>query len=386
MHETPNSMDNTPRNGSTSLSRRRFLRDMTLGAAALGAGARDLAAQIAEITKGGERRPGVALMGLGLYARGELGPALTRTKLCRFAGVVTGSPEKGRAWSRKYGFPEANVWSYDEIGRLAGNPDVDIVYVVTPNGLHAEHTVRLAEAGKHVICEKPMANTAADAEAMLRACRKANVKLSIGYRLHYDPYHIELDRLARDRDFGTLARLSGEYSWNFTQRAWRIEKKLSGGGPLMDVGIYVIQAACRAARAQPVAVTARELPKTNPTLFNEVEESIEWTMEFPGGVTCKGASSYAHGADFFHAEGDQGWIRLGPAYGYRGIRAQTSRGPLSYPEVPQQALHMDDFAAGVLAGRESPVPGEMGRDHMRIIDAIYDSAAHGGRRTPVAAA
>jgi glucose-fructose oxidoreductase len=359
---------------------------MTLGAAALGGGARALAAQIAEITKGGERRPGVAIMGLGLYARGEIGPALAQTKLCRFAGVVTGSREKGHAWSRKYGFPEANVWNYDQIGSLAGNPDVDIVYVVTPNGLHAEHTIRLAEAGKHVICEKPMANTAAEAETMLAACRKANVKLSIGYRLHYDPYHIELDRLARDRDFGTLARLSGEHSWVFTQRAWRIEKKLSGGGPLMDVGIYVIQAACRAALAQPVAVTARELPKTNPALFNKVEETIEWTMEFPGGVECKASSSYARGNAFFRAEGDRGWIRLDPAYGYRGIRGATSRGPLSYADVPQQATHIDDFAAGVLAGRESPVPGEMGRDHMRIIDAIYDSAAHGGRRTLVDAA
>jgi glucose-fructose oxidoreductase len=371
---------------STPLSRRRFLRDMTLGAAALGAGARPLAAQIAEITKGGERRPGVAIMGLGLYARGEIGPGLAKAKLCRFAGVVTGSREKGQAWSRKYGFPEGNVWNYDQIGSLAGNPDVDIVYVVTPNGLHAEHTIRLAEAGKHVICEKPMALTAAEAETMLAACRKANVMLSIGYRLHYDLYHAELDRLARDKDFGTLARLSGEHSWVFTQRAWRIEKKLSGGGPLMDVGIYVIQAACRAALSQPVAVTARELPKTNPELFNEVEEAIEWSMEFPGGVECRGTTSYARNGNFFRAEGDHGWLRLDPAYAYRGIRATTSRGPLSFPAVAQQTLHMDDFAAGVLAGRQSPVPGEMGRDHMRIIDAIYDSAAHGGRRTLVSPA
>jgi glucose-fructose oxidoreductase len=367
-------------------TRRTFVRNMTLGAAFIGTGASGaLAAQVDEATKGGERRPGVALMGLGLYSRGELGPALLKTKACRFAGVITGSREKGAAWSRQYGFPEANIWSYDTIHEIAGNPDIDIVYVVTPNGLHPEHAIKVAQAGKHVICEKPMANNAADCDAMIEACRKANVRLSVGYRLHFDPNHVEMDRLAREKDFGTLDKLSGEHSWTFSKRAWRIEKSLSGGGPLMDVGIYVIQAACRAAMALPVAVTAREAPKTNPVLFNEVEETIGWTMEFPGGVTCTASSSYARNSNFFLAEGPKGWIRLDPAYGFRGIVATTSRGPLSYPEVPQQSLQMDDFASCILTGRKPPVPGEMGRDHMAIIDAIYKSAAAGGRRIELGA-
>jgi glucose-fructose oxidoreductase len=365
-------------------SRRTFVRNMTLGAAFLGSGAAaSLAAEVDEATKGGERRPGIALMGLGLYARGELGPAMRSTKVCRFAGVITGSHDKGAQWSRQYGFPERNIWGYDTMNEIAGNPDIDIVYVVTPNGLHAEHAIRLAQAGKHVICEKPMANTAAECDAMIAACRKANVKLSVGYRLQFDPYHIELDRLAREKDFGTLTDLAGEHSWTFTQRAWRIEKKLSGGGPLMDVGIYVIQAACRAAMAQPVAVTARELPKTRPDLFNEVEETIDWTMEFPGGVTCRASSSYARNSNYFVAKGDKGWIRLDPAYGYRGIGVSTSRGRVNFREVPQQSLEMDDFASCILTGRESPIGGSMGRDHMAIIDAVYKSAAGGGVRVEV---
>jgi len=228
-----------------------------------------------------------------------------------------------------------------------------------------------------------MASSVAECDAMMAACRKAGVKLSIGYRLKFDPHHIELDRVAREKDFGLLDKLTGEDSWTFRERAWRIEKSLSGGGPLMDVGIYVIQAACRAAMAQPVAITARELPKTKPELFNEVEEAIEWTMEFPGGVTCRAASSYARNREFFLAEGARGWIRLEPAFGYRGLRDTTSRGPLDIPAVPQQALQMDDFAACVLTGRETPVPGSMGRDHLAIIEAIYSSAAEGGRRVEV---
>jgi glucose-fructose oxidoreductase len=353
---------------------------MTLGASILPSGAAGaLAAELDEATKGGERKLGVALMGLGLYSRGQLGPGLLKTKRCRLAGVVTGSSAKGAEWSREYGFPEGNIWSYDNIHEMAGNPDIDIVYVVTPNGLHAEHTIRAAEAGKHVICEKPMANSVADCDVMIAACAKAGVRLSIGYRLQFDPHHIELDRLARGKDFGPLNTMSGEDSWIFTKRAWRVEKSLSGGGPLMDVGIYVIHAACRGAMCQPVAVTARELPKTNAALFNEVEEAIEWTMEFPGGATCRGLSSYARAGNRFRAEGPRGWIELAPAFGYGGLRVTTSRGPLQIPAVPQQSLQMDDFASCILAGRESPVAGSMGRDHMAIIEAIYRSVAEGGR-------
>ena len=231
-----------------------------------------------------------------------------------------------------------------------------------------------------------MANSVADCDAMISACAKSNVKLSIGYRLQFDPHHIELDRLAREKDFGVLSRMSGEHSWIFYERAWRIEKALSGGGPLMDVGIYVIQAACRAAMGLPAAVTARELPKTNPGLFNEVEEAIEWTMEFPGGVTCEASSSYARGGNRFRAEGSKGWIQIEPAFGYGGLQVATSRGPLRIPSVPQQALQMDDFASCILTGRDSPVPGSMGRDHMAIIEAIYRSAAQGGTRMEVRAA
>jgi glucose-fructose oxidoreductase len=365
-------------------SRRTFVRNVTLGAALLGVGATGgLAAELDETFKGGERKLGVALMGLGLYSRGELGPALLKTERCRFAGVVTGSHAKGVAWSQQYGFPEKNIWNYSTIDEIAGNADVDIVYVVTPNGLHAEHVIKVAQAGKHVICEKPMANSVAECDAMMAACSKADVKLSIGYRLHFDPHHIELDRLAREKDFGTLTHLSGEDSWTFSKRAWRIEKSLSGGGPMMDVGIYVIQAACRAAMAQPISVTARELPKTNPELFNEVEETMEWTMEFPGGVTCVASSSYARNFDRFRAEGSKGWINIEPAYGYRGLEVNTSRGRLDFPQVAQQALQMDDFASCVLTDRPSPIPGSMGRDHMAIIEAIYRSAAGGGNRTLV---
>jgi glucose-fructose oxidoreductase len=332
------------------------------------------------------KKLGVALVGLGGYSRGQLGPALKLTEHCRLAGVVTGSGDKGRKWAKDFGFPEKNIYGYKWMARLADNPDIDIVYVVTPNGLHAEHAIAAAKAGKHVICEKPMANTVADCDAIIAACRAAGVKLSIGYRLHFDPFHEELRRLVRTKEFGPFKKMSGGFAFTMDQPQWRAERKLAGGGPLMDLGIYVIQESCMAAGMVPVAVTARELPKKRPEFFRDVEESLEWTMEFADGARSQCYTSYNDDRNDFRAEAKGGWFEIEPAYGYRGLKAATSRGPVAVaPPASQQALQIDDFARCVRDGRESRVPGEMGRRDMVIVEAIYASARAGGRRTEVKA-
>jgi glucose-fructose oxidoreductase len=328
----------------------------------------------------GGRKLGVALMGLGQYAGGQLAPALQETRLCRLVGVITGDRAKGQKWSQRYGFPGANIYSYDTIARIAENKDIDIVYVVTPPGVHAEHVKQVASAGKHVICEKPMANSVAECDAMIDACKKAGVKLSIGYRLQFEPHHREIDRFASEKIFGAFQHMSGGHGFVLRDRVWRVEKRLAGGGSLMDMGIYVIQAACRTAGgAAPVAVTAREEPKKNPELFNEVEETLRWTMEFSNGAKCEGFTSYAARADDFSAEGPQGWVKLKPAFSYGGIDGATSQGKLKFPNINQQAAQMDDFADCILNGRDTPVPGEMGRMHLAVIEAIYEAARTGKR-------
>ncbi len=328
---------------------------------------------------------GVALVGLGNYSRGQLGPALRETQYCRLAGVVTGDPAKGAKWAREYGFPGTSVYSYDTMARLVDNPAIDIVYVVTPNGLHAEHCIAAAKAGKHIICEKPMANTVVECDAIIAACRAAGVRLSIGYRLFFDPYHQELMRLARDQDFGPLLKMRGDFGFVMNGRQWRTEKKLSGGGPIMDLGVYLIQAGCMVAGGSaPTAVTGRFEPKTRPDFFVDVEESISWTMEFPGGATCQAVTSYAHNQNQFRAEGAKGWIEFKKnAFMYSGLEVETSRGPLRYGPTNQQALQMDGFAQDLLTGRPTPVPGEMGRRDMTVVEAIYASAEAGGKRVEV---
>ena len=354
-------------------SRRTFLRTLIFSSAAA------LAAGRAETSEG--RKLGIALLGLGKYSTGHLAPALLQTRHCRLAGAVSGSPEKLSSIARTYGLPQRNLYNYETFERIADNPAIDIVYVVTPPATHAEFVVRAAKAGKHVISEKPMATSVADCDVMIEACRAARVKLSVGYRLHFDPYHQELMRLQRDGDFGPFTQMKGDDSWLMPdKRTWRIDKKLAGGGPLMDVGIYVVHAACLATGAAPIAVTAREGPKTRPDFFNDVEEAISWTMEFPHGAICRGTTSYNYNVCQFRAEGPHGWFELPKnAFQYDHLSCVTSRGPLVFPPVNQQARQMDDFAACILTGRETSVPGELGRRDIRITSAIYEAARTGGR-------
>jgi glucose-fructose oxidoreductase len=372
----------------TPKSRRTFLEQLGLGATALALAGRGRAQPAAP-----RQKLGLALCGLGGYALGQLAPALRLTREVELRGVVTGSREKGLAWAKEFGFPEASIYNYQTMSRLIDNPAIDIVYVVTPNALHPEHTIAAAWAGKHVICEKPMANTVADCNAMLAACRANRVKLSLGYRLQFEPHYRELKRLAREQDFGPFLKLSGQLAFTINRRVWRVEKKLAGGGPLMDIGIYCIQAACMAADTSgaahagfaPVAVQAREHPKKRPDFFLDVEEGIDWRMEFANGAVGEFSTSYNAGGDRFRAEGEKGWIEFVPAFPYGGIKATTAKGALALgtPPPSQQAVQIDDFAQCVRDGRESPVSGEMGRRDMVIIEAIYRSAAEGGRRVEV---
>jgi glucose-fructose oxidoreductase len=364
-------------------SRREFLRQVSLGTAALATGM-GFGPKPEPPDRFPGRRLGVALLGLGKYSTNELGPALRQTQLCYLAGVVTGHPEKGETWSATYDLKKKNIYSYENLQQIADNPEIDVIYVVTPPALHPEFVIRAAKAGKHVISEKPMATSVADCDQMIAACQHAKVKLAIGYRLHYDLYHREMMRLARERDFGPFTNMTGDRGFIFGQRAWRIDKKLAGGGPMMDLGIYIVHGACMAANgASPISVTAHEEPKTKPELFNEVEETIRWTMNFPGGAKCEAVTSFNHSADKFRIEGAKGWLDFRQhAFTYRGIVCETSRGPLRYPAIRQQAALMDDFADCILTGRDIAVPGELGRRDMQIITSVYE-AARSGKPVPV---
>jgi glucose-fructose oxidoreductase len=327
-----------------------------------------------------EPRVGVALAGLGVYATEHLAPALRKTRFCRLAGIVSGDHEKARRFARKYKLPSHGIYTYESFGEMVDNPEIDVVYVVTPPAFHSELTIRAARARKHVICEKPMATSIAECDAMIAACQAAGVRLAVGYRLHYHPLYQELRRLAREQPSGHFQQMTGAFGHRDRRKTWRHTRAVGGGGPLMDMGVYIIQAACMAAGdAEPIAVSAQEMPRTRPGIFDEVEEAITFALEFSNGAVCRGTASNSETFNWFRAENPEAWIRIEPAFSYTRLRARTQRGRLPRCRFNQQAALLDDFAASVRHDLPCAVPGEMGRRDVAIMQAIYRAAETGER-------
>ncbi|RPD48099.1 Gfo/Idh/MocA family protein [Paracnuella aquatica] len=321
---------------------------------------------------------GIALVGLGSYSEGQLAPALQQTAHCYLAGIVTGSEEKAKKWQVQYNIPETNTYNYQNFEDIAHNSDIDIIYIVLPNSMHAEYVIRAATTGKHIICEKPMALSVEDCNRMIDACNKAGVQLSIGYRLHFEPFNAEMMRIGKEQPFGPLKKIKSDHGMADTD-GWRIEKALSGGGPLQDLGIYCIQACRYTTGTEPIAVTAQEGAKTKPEKFKDVEESMTWQMEFPGGITAECSTTYVKRMSYLRAEAERGFAELDPAFDYNGLQGKTGDGPMQFADINQQAAQMDDFALALKEGRPTPVPGEMGRQDVAIIQAIYKAMETGQR-------
>jgi predicted dehydrogenase len=331
-----------------------------------------------------ESRLGIALVGLGGYAGGQLAPGLLQTEHCYLAGIVTGTPSKIPVWKEKYNIPDKNIYNYENYDSIKDNPDIDIIYVVLPNSMHAEYTIRAAQAGKLVICEKPMAVTVADCDKMIAASKKAGKHLSIGYRLHFDPYNLEMVRLGKEKVYGEIKKISAAFSFVAPKEIWRLDKKMAGGGPLMDLDVYCIQGIIYTTGMEPVAITAQSPSVSDPEKFIGVEETLSFQMEMPNGLIAECRTSYSENANFLRAEAEKGFFELQPAYSYSGLKGKTSDGVIEYPRLSQQAKQMDGFALSIKNNKQSLVPGEIGRRDVRIIEAIYE-AMRTGKRVPLSA-
>lgn len=365
---------------STSQSRRRFLLNAGASALAIPTLTDAFGKPIRSESGQQARKLGVALVGLGSYSKNQLAPALQLTQNCRLAGVVTGTPAKAEEWMKKYDIPKANVYDYTTFDRIIDNKDIDVVYVVLPNSMHREYVVRAAQAGKHVICEKPMAITPADCQAMIDACKKADRQLAIGYRLHYEPFTKEVMRLGQEKVFGPVKFVEASDAFKIGDPTqWRMKKDMAGGGALMDVGIYAIQGARYVTGEEPVSVTAQFSPKTDPQKFKDVEETIFWQFQFPSGAVSNSTSSYTAGVERLYAACQNGWFELSPAFGYGPLKGRTSKGPIDMPVVNHQAAHMDGVCKDLLDGKKLPnhVTGEEGLRDVKLLQAIYRAAETG---------
>jgi predicted dehydrogenase len=360
-------------------SRRTFLRNITMGTLAMSPGISNLSACTMENKKD---KLGIALVGLGSYSSYQLAPALLETRHCYLAAIVTGTPQKEKTWSAKYNIPQRNIYNYSNFDEIRNNADIDIVYVVLPISMHKEFTIRAAQAGKHVICEKPMAMNAAECIEMIDSCKKADRMLSIGYRLHFEPFNQEMMRLGQEHVYGKVLEIdcANGFRYGGDPDSWRLKKAMAGGGGLMDMGVYAIQGARYVTGEEPVFVTATE-EKTRPGLFREVDETVWFDLEFPSGCIAKGESSYNKNTNHLKVKAEKGNFELSSAYRYGNMKGSTPAGSMNFPQINQQAAQMDDFAQCIILKKPTRVPGEMGWKDMKVIDAIYRSLRSGKKET-----
>jgi predicted dehydrogenase len=366
-------------------SRRDFLRMTAIAAAGVPL-ARPLIPSIPSLahratptTSRQERKLGFALVGLGTLSTRQLAPALQKTKHCRLAGIVTGTPIKAATWKARYDIPDRSIYNYETMSRMADNPDIDVVYVVTPNALHARDTIKAARAGKHVLCEKPMEVSTEKCQQMVDEVKKAGRQLAIGYRCRFEPHHLEMLRIAKEKELGDVRLIESAHGFQIGDPTqWRLNKALAGGGPLMDVGIYSIQSAEMIAGAYPVAVSAMTI-KTDPVKFKDVEESMTYELKFPNGISASCTTTYkVNGLDRTTAYADRGSFGLTPAFDYYRLKGWRSDSkPLEAPEVDQFATEMDNFADCIINNRPTSVPGEMGLRDVRTMMALYEAARTG---------
>ena len=338
----------------------------------------------------GQRRIGVALAGLGHYSRDLLAPALQLTRHCRLAGLVTGSPDKLPEWQGRYGIPDRNVYSYDDLHRIADDPDIDVVYIVTPNHLHKPLALVAAAAGKHVWCEKPMAMDAAEGAEMLKACRDNRVQLAIGYRMQHEPNTRRFMAMAKERPYGRIVKLRADAGWfgwrDGADGAWRLDPA-RGGGAMYDMGVYCINAARYCTGMEPLAVQAWD-ETARRDLFKGVDETIRFRLEFPEDIVAECVTSFGRNLNTLQVDCERGWYMLSPFQGYEGNQGRASDGTVFAPQLGarprMQAEQMDQDALAILENRTPRAPGEEGLADMRVIDAAFASARAGGERVDIA--
>ncbi|MFT4031873.1 MAG: Gfo/Idh/MocA family oxidoreductase [Siphonobacter sp.] len=322
----------------------------------------------------------VAIMGLGGYGT-RVAEAMQACKMAKVTGVISGTPSKIKDWQTRYSIPDKNCYNYENFDKIKDNPDIDAVYVITPNALHHDQVIRVAKAGKHAICEKPMALNAKEGQEMVDACTRAGVKLLVGYRMHFEPHTLEIIRMRKAGELGKIMffqGLSGFKIGDPTQ--WRLSKKLAGGGSMMDIGIYAVNGSRYMVGEEPTWVTAEET-KTDSEKFKEgVDETIQFQLGFPSGAVASCLSTYGFNyLDRFYLVGEKGFAELSPATGYGPIKGRTQKGELNQPVVTHQTVQMDAMAGIILQGQQPVVPidGEEAVKDLKIIDAIYEAVKTG---------
>ncbi len=356
-----------------TLNRRQFLKGITAGGLVT-------ASSIPIVNAKPNKKIGVALLGLGYYSRDLLAPALQLTQHCELVSIITGSPNKIPVWQRRYQIKDGNVYSYDDMHRIADNPEVDVIYVVTPTATHMRFAIAAAKAGKHVWCEKPMAMTANECQIIEKECQKNSVSLSIGYRMMHEPNTRTFAQYASTRPFGAMQTMVSQAGYAGSAPPadnWRM-KKAMGGGALYDMGVYCVNGVRFISKLEPIAVMARH-EKNNPK-FVEVDDTSYFRFEFADGITAECGTSVVKSMNRLRVNCEKGWYQLSPMQSYSGVAGSDSSGVrLAAFSGNQQANQMDNDSLALLGPGPFLTDAEMATKDIHIIEKIFESAASGKR-------
>lgn len=329
-------------------------------------------------------RVGYAVVGLGHFAEGVVLPGFRKSRKAKLVALVSGDERKARRLAKKFG--PSDCYSYDDYALCLNHPEVEAVYIATPNSTHLGFTVQAAAAGRHVLCEKPMANDLAECQQMIDACRSNHVRLMVAYRKHFEPAALDLKMLVESGKLGRLKIIHSVFSTYLRPGpkipSWHFERQRAGGGALLDVGIYCINTVRWVTGQEPLEAAAYQWT-VDPGVFREVDENLAFRLNFPDGLVMQGTASWgAAKASFLHVIGENGWANLDPAF----IRNESRRlcGRIGgrwfekkYKVMNEVAHELDAFADCVRHNREPEPNGAQGLRDVAVIQAIYQAAREG---------
>ena len=329
-----------------------------------------------------------AVVGRGNLTVGELIPGFIDSQHSRMTAFVSGSPDKQKDLGARYGV--SKFYNYQNFDQIAHDPEIDCVYIVLPVALHAEYTIRALKAGKHVLCEKPMASTSAECEAMIAAAKAANRQLGVAYRIHFEPTNVRAKQLIDSGEIGDIRYISCDHGFNanldWPPHVWRLQKALAGGGSMFDIGIYGLNTSLMMLNEQmPVELSAVYSYPRDDKRFQEVEGGLEYRLRMPSGISVQGSSSYCWSPYLSQQRymGAKGSIFMKPAttYDANSISVEGNGPPhevgAGHP-LTQFQNQIDAFSLAAKANTPHRTPGEMGLRDIRLIEAMYKSADNGG--------
>jgi predicted dehydrogenase len=329
------------------------------------------------------KKMGWAIVGLGSLSINQILPAFAKCEKSKVTALVSGHPDKANKLALRYGVSPKNIYNYQNYDTIKDNPEVDIIYIVLPNSMHAEYAVRGFQAGKHVLTEKPMANTPVDCQKMIDAGRAAGKKLMVAYRCRYEPFNREAIRIARSGELGPIQVILADAGFNAgNPDQWRLKKDMAGGGSLMDIGIYALNATRYLTSEEPTEINALMYSTPGDPRFKEVEETINFQLRFPSGALANCTSSYGYfPQSHYRVVGTKGWLEMDPATWYSGLRLRVGTGNvISEKELGERdhfALEMDHMSQCAMENKEPLTPGEEGLRDIKLMMGIYEAAKTG---------